>query len=315
MRPAAARQDGSRRGDSNAGGLGRRLGPGSPRRPAHEGGGRPRVGGAGSALAQGAARSRRDQCRWQATRRAESACRRYLSAQRSASAGRASASAAYGCPSPKSRPADNRLICQLGSGDNPPPMIITLLHLLRLVPFLYGGHHLLYRWRCARHTRVRSGGGRRVVKAPRPGVRRQLDVADVPECHSAGLGGSARAGCCRRRLRQHASRNSGGKQPNEVDRGDGASRESQQQQRGRKSVPEPFPGQLDPEEHGHGIRAIGQTSVAPSSPSVRTQARVIPAAMPGQAIGTDTRQKIWYRESPRVAAACSRRSSTAANAE
>jgi hypothetical protein len=35
------------------------------------------------------------------------------------------------------------LICQLGSGDNPRPMITTLLHLLRLAPFLYGGHREL----------------------------------------------------------------------------------------------------------------------------------------------------------------------------
>jgi hypothetical protein len=44
------------------------------------------------------------------------------------------------CPSPKPRPAARRLIFQLGSGDNGRPMITTLLPLLRLFPFLCGGH-------------------------------------------------------------------------------------------------------------------------------------------------------------------------------
>ena len=44
------------------------------------------------------------------------------------------------CPSPKPRPAGTGLIFKLSSGHNRPPMITTLLHLLRLFPFLYGGH-------------------------------------------------------------------------------------------------------------------------------------------------------------------------------
>src|SRR2546427_6579362 len=47
------------------------------------------------------------------------------------------------CPSPKPRPADKSLICQLRSGDNPGSMITLLLHLLRLLPFLCGGHRQL----------------------------------------------------------------------------------------------------------------------------------------------------------------------------
>src|SRR2546427_12570474 len=47
------------------------------------------------------------------------------------------------CPSPKPRPADRSLICQLRSGDNPGSMITLLLHLLRLLPFLFGGHRQL----------------------------------------------------------------------------------------------------------------------------------------------------------------------------
>src|SRR5712664_2725619 len=48
-----------------------------------------------------------------------------------------------GCPSPKLDPAGKWLISQLRSGDNPSSMITLLLHLLRLLPFLFGGHRQL----------------------------------------------------------------------------------------------------------------------------------------------------------------------------
>src|SRR2546425_9969327 len=47
------------------------------------------------------------------------------------------------CPSPKLRPADKWLICRLRSGENSSSMITLLLHLLRLLPFLCGGHRQL----------------------------------------------------------------------------------------------------------------------------------------------------------------------------
>ena len=43
----------------------------------------------------------------------------------------------------KTPPAGKRLICQLWSGDNPSLMITLLLHLLRLLPFVCGGHRQL----------------------------------------------------------------------------------------------------------------------------------------------------------------------------
>src|SRR5712664_506149 len=48
-----------------------------------------------------------------------------------------------GCPSPKLDPAGKWLISQLRSGDNLRSMITLLLHLLRLLPFLFGGHRQL----------------------------------------------------------------------------------------------------------------------------------------------------------------------------
>src|SRR4029453_16839453 len=47
------------------------------------------------------------------------------------------------CPSPKLRPAGKWLIYRLWSGDNLSSMITLLLHLLRLLPFLFGGHRQL----------------------------------------------------------------------------------------------------------------------------------------------------------------------------
>src|SRR6058998_4357934 len=47
------------------------------------------------------------------------------------------------CPSPKLRQADKSLISQLRSGDNPGSMITLLLHVLRLLPFLFGGYRQL----------------------------------------------------------------------------------------------------------------------------------------------------------------------------
>src|SRR5262244_1431383 len=47
------------------------------------------------------------------------------------------------CPSPEPRPILKRLIFQIRSGDNPASMITSLLHLLRLLPFLFGGHRQL----------------------------------------------------------------------------------------------------------------------------------------------------------------------------
>ena len=43
----------------------------------------------------------------------------------------------------KPRPAPKWLICRSRSGHNPGPMITLLLHLLRLLPFLFGGHRQL----------------------------------------------------------------------------------------------------------------------------------------------------------------------------
>ena len=51
--------------------------------------------------------------------------------------------ACVSCPSPERRPAGKWLICRLGSGENPTSMITLLLHLLRLLPFLCGGHRQL----------------------------------------------------------------------------------------------------------------------------------------------------------------------------
>ncbi len=48
-----------------------------------------------------------------------------------------------GFPSPEPRPATKRLICRLGPGANRRPMINTLLRLLRLFPYLCGGHRHL----------------------------------------------------------------------------------------------------------------------------------------------------------------------------
>src|SRR2546422_11778147 len=47
------------------------------------------------------------------------------------------------CPSPKLCQADKSLISQLRSGDNSGSMITLLLHVLRLLPFLFGGHRQL----------------------------------------------------------------------------------------------------------------------------------------------------------------------------
>src|SRR6058998_1357733 len=47
------------------------------------------------------------------------------------------------CPSPKLRQADKSLISQLRSGDNPGSMITLFLHVLRLLPFLFGGYRQL----------------------------------------------------------------------------------------------------------------------------------------------------------------------------
>src|SRR5207245_2288336 len=47
------------------------------------------------------------------------------------------------CPSPKLCQADKSLISQLRSGDNPGSMITLLLHVLRLLPFLFGGYRQL----------------------------------------------------------------------------------------------------------------------------------------------------------------------------
>jgi hypothetical protein len=47
------------------------------------------------------------------------------------------------CPSPKPRPPAKWLICQSGSGHYLSSMITLLLHLLRLLPFLFGGHRQL----------------------------------------------------------------------------------------------------------------------------------------------------------------------------
>src|SRR5712664_1502666 len=47
------------------------------------------------------------------------------------------------CPSPKAHPVDKPLIFRLRSGDTRRPMISTLLYLLRLFPFLCGGHRQL----------------------------------------------------------------------------------------------------------------------------------------------------------------------------
>src|SRR2546425_5837269 len=44
------------------------------------------------------------------------------------------------CLSPKLRPADKLLIQWLCSGEDPGSMITLLLHMLRLLPFLCGGH-------------------------------------------------------------------------------------------------------------------------------------------------------------------------------
>ncbi len=47
------------------------------------------------------------------------------------------------CPSPKPRPPANWLICRSGFGHYLSSMITILLHLLRLLPFLFGGHRQL----------------------------------------------------------------------------------------------------------------------------------------------------------------------------
>jgi hypothetical protein len=47
------------------------------------------------------------------------------------------------CRSTKHHPAGKSLISRLRSGDNLDPMITLVLHLLRLLPFLFGGHRQL----------------------------------------------------------------------------------------------------------------------------------------------------------------------------
>jgi hypothetical protein len=47
------------------------------------------------------------------------------------------------CPSPKPRPQVEWLICRSGSGHYLSSMITLLLHLVRLLPFLFGGHRQL----------------------------------------------------------------------------------------------------------------------------------------------------------------------------
>ena len=46
------------------------------------------------------------------------------------------------------------LIYRLRSGDNPSPMITLLLHLLRLLPFLFGGHRQLALENLALHQQL-----------------------------------------------------------------------------------------------------------------------------------------------------------------
>src|SRR5439155_25117530 len=46
------------------------------------------------------------------------------------------------------------LICRLRSGDNPSSMITLLLHLLRLLPFLFGGHRQLALEKLALHQQL-----------------------------------------------------------------------------------------------------------------------------------------------------------------
>ena len=46
------------------------------------------------------------------------------------------------------------LICRLRSGDNPSSMITLLLHLLRLLPLLFGGHRQLALENLALHQQL-----------------------------------------------------------------------------------------------------------------------------------------------------------------
>ena len=127
-----------------------------------------------------------------------------------------------GCASPQPRPAGNWLICQRWSGENPSLMITLLFHLLRLLPFLCGGHEQLalenvalrqqlavYK-RTARRPKLRrsdrlffsecgpSGRQRsphfgRVIDAPIPPDRKQ-DPCQAPRQGHCGDGSAAPSG-------------------------------------------------------------------------------------------------------------------------